>query len=186
LSGRLDLESQQVSLPGWDLEGGIRRKIEERLEGLDLSSLVERKLSGDKKKSRSEGGVETTRVLDNLAVRVDFDSWPWKLEELAIQADGLTASGDGTFDPIAGSVDVDFTAWLDEVKTTELVRKTDELKVLVDNRGRLTLPLRIRGSMLSPSIGVDLGKAFSASLGDDEKKEAVKGLLKGLLGRDKN
>jgi hypothetical protein len=186
LSGRLDLESQQVSLPGWDLEGAIRRKIEERLEGLDLSSLVERKLSGDKKKSRSEGGVETTRVLDNLAVSVDFDSWPWKLEELAIQADGLTASGDGTFDPIAGSVDVDFTAWLDEVKTTELVRKTDELKVLVDNRGRLTLPLRIRGSMLSPSIGVDLGKAFSASLGDDEKKEAVKGLLKGLLGRDKN
>ncbi len=184
MSGRLDLASRQVSLPGWDLEGAIRRKIEEKLQDLDLASLVERKLSGDKKKSQSEGGVETARVLDNLAVSVDFDSWPWKLEQLAIQADALTASGDGTFDPIEGLVDVDFTARLDEARTAELVRKTDELKVLVDDRGRLTLPLRIRGSMLSPSIGVDLGKAFSATLSEDDKKEQVKGLLKGLLDRD--
>lgn len=184
LSGRVDLSSQTVSLPGWDLEGAIRNKINEELKGLDVQSLIENKLSGGSKKSTDEGVPALNQVLDNLEASVDFDSWPWKLEKLALQADQLSANGSGTFDPVTGAVDLRFTARLDREKTAELVRQTDQLKYLVGSDGRLTLPLEIQGAMLSPSIGVDLGEAFSNQLGGEKTEDKIKGLIKGLLDRD--
>jgi carbamate kinase len=64
------------------------------------------------------------------------------------------------------------------------VRQTEQLKYLVGRDGRLTLPLEIEGAMLSPSIGVDLGQAFSNQLNTEDTQEKVKGLIRGLLDRD--
>ena len=38
--------------------------------------------------------------------------------------------------------------------------------------------------MLSPSIGVDLGEAFSNQLGGEGTEDKIKSLIKGLLDRD--
>jgi hypothetical protein len=184
LSGRIDLSSQKVSLPGWDLEGAIRLQIEEKLKEMNLQSLIETRLSGGRKQSSEQGVPSLEQVIDNLEVSVDFDRWPWQLEKLALQADHLAADGSGTFDPVTGAVDLQFTARLDRQRTQELVQKTEQLKYLVGKDGRLTLPLEISGAMLSPSIGVDLGQAFSNQLDTDDTRKKVEGLIKGLLDRD--
>ena len=114
----------------------------------------------------------------------DFD-YAAAFEKLDLAAGDVAASGNGTFDPLEGAVDLRFTASLGPEKTAELVGKTKQLRVLVDRQGRLTLPLHIEGAMLSPSIDVDLGKALAAGLDLDEPEESVKGLLKGLLDRKK-
>jgi hypothetical protein len=184
LSGRLDLRSTDVSLPGWDLEGAIRRKVDEKLKEMNLQSLVEKHLSGGGKPSSEQGVPGLEQVMDDLEVSVDFDSWPWRLEKLALQADHLSAAGKGTFNPDTGAVDLKFTARLDRQRTQELVSKTEQLKYLVGGDGRLTLPLEIKGAMLSPSIGVDLGQAFSNQLDTDDTRKKVEGLIKGLIDRD--
>ena len=178
LGGRLDLSARQVSLPGWELQHAIDRTLERKLgsaAGL-VSSLLDRDDDG--------GGESATdrveELMQSVTASVDFDSWPWKLENVAVAAGDVSASGLGTFDPIDGSVDFTLTSHLDADKTAELVRKTTQLRVLVDNRGRLTLPLHIEGTITAPSIGVDLGEAL---LGGDSKEEIVEGLLKGFLDR---
>ena len=183
LSGRVDLFSRQVGLPGWDLEGAIRRKIDEQLAELDLEQLVERRLGGKSEEPGAAAAGPAT-VFDDLGVSIDFDSWPWKLERLTLAADHLSASGAGTFDPIEGLVDLRFTARLDRQRTAELVQKTQQLKLLVDSNGQLALPLHLEGAMLSPAIGVDLGQAFSLRLDSEDTKKKVEGLLKGLIDRD--
>jgi hypothetical protein len=184
LSGRIDLSSQQVSLPGWDLEGAIRKQIDAKLKEMNLQSLVASRLSGDSKGSSEQNVPALEQVIDNLEASVDFDSWPWKLEKLTLQADHVAADGNGTFDPVTGAVNLQFTARLDRQRTQELVQQTEQLKYLVGKDGRLTLPLEISGAMLSPSIGVDLGQAFSNQLDTDDTRKKVEGLIKGLLDRD--
>lgn len=184
LSGRVDLNSQSVSLPGWDLEGAIRNKINDELKNLDIQSLIENRVSGGRKEPSGESVPALEQVLDNLEVSVDFDSWPWRLEKMALQADQLSADGSGTFDPVTGAVDIRFTARIDRERTRELVSQTQQLKYLVGRDGRLTLPLEIEGAMLSPSIGVDLGEAFSNQLGGEGTEDKIKSLIKGLLDRD--
>jgi hypothetical protein len=184
LSGRIDLSSTNVSLPGWDLEGAIRQRVEEKAKELDLQSMIENQLSGGRDESSSDAVPALEQVVDNLEVGLDFDRWPWKLDKLALRAEQLSADGTGTFDPITGAVEIRFTARMDRERTQELVRQTEQLKYLVGSDGRLTLPLEISGAMLSPSIGVDLGEAFSNQLDSEETQDKIKGLIKGLLDRD--
>ena len=184
LSGRVDLSSRQVSLPGWDLEGGIRRKIDEKLTELNLKDLVEKKLGGRAKEpAQPNAPPATTTVFDGVELGVDLNAIPWKLDKLSLDTEHLKASGGGTFDPLAGTVDLRFTARLDPQKTAELVARTQQLELLVDDSGRLTLPLHLEGSMLAPSIGVDFGKAFSVRLESEDTQKKVKDLLKGLIDR---
>lgn len=178
LSGRLDLDSRQVSLPGWDLEGAVRRGIENKLGKLaDVAALLDddlaRKLGpGDAEKA----GEVVEELLESMEARIDFDSWPWKIEKLALGARDLEATGTGTFDPIEGVVDFALTSRLDKNKTARLVEKNRELRVLVGRDGRLTVPLEIEGPLLSPSISVDLSQ-----VGRRQKEELVEGLIKNLL-----
>ena len=182
LSGHVDLTSRQVSLPGWDLEGAIRRKIDEKLAELNLKELAGRRLGGPAERPTADAPGPAT-VFDDLGAAIDFDAWPWKLERLTLAADHLSASGAGTFDPLEGRVDLRFTARLDRERTKELVQKTKQLELLVDPSGQLALPLHLEGAMLSPSIGVDVGQAFSVRLDSEDTKKKVEGLLKGLIDR---
>ena len=185
LSGRVDLSSREVSLPGWDLEGSIRRKIDEKLTELNLRDLVEKKLGGRaQEKSQPNAPAAPTTVFDGVELGIDLNAIPWKLDKLSLDTEHMRASGGGTFDPLAGTVDLHFTARLDPKKTAELVARTEQLKLLVDDSGQLTLPLHLEGAMLSPSIGVDFGKAFSVRLESEDTQKKVKDLLKGLIDRD--
>ena len=184
LKGRVSLSSRQVSLPGWDLEGSIRRKIDEKLSELNLRDLVEQKLGRRAQEPAQPAAPAPTTLFDGVEAGVDFNAIPWKLDKLSIDAEHLSASGTGTFDPLEGTIDLRFTARLDPRKTAELVARTEQLKLLVDDSGQLTLPLHLEGSMLAPSIGVDFGKAFSVRLESEDTKKKVKDLLEGLIDRD--
>ncbi len=176
LSGRLELESRDVSLPGWDLEGAIRSKIEKKLGSLDgLAELLGRR-------STEDSGDSSEQLLDVMAANIDFDSWPWKLEKLELSSGGLTATGSGTFDPLLGLVDIELVSLLDKRRTADLVEKYSELKLLVDRHGRLSFPAHISGPLLGPSIKADLGEIAVSNVIDDKHK--LKSLVKGLLNRD--
>jgi len=176
LSGRLELDSRDVSLPGWDLEGAIRSKIEKKLGSLDgLAALLG-------KQSKKDSAESTEQLLEVMTASIDFDSWPWNLERLELAAEGLTAKGSGTFDPLQGLVDIELVSLLDKQRTAELVKEYSELKLLVDKSGRLSFPAHVSGPLLGPSIKADLGQVAARNLTDD--KDKLKGLVKGLLNRD--
>ena len=123
-------------------------------------------------------------LLDRMTLRIDFDRWPWGIEELAVAAGNVSASGNGSFDPIEGRVDIRLTSRLAAEKTAELVRKNKELRYLVDDKGRLSLQLRVHGPLIEPSIDVDLDieDILRDQLGE-KTEDALKGLIKGLLDR---
>ena len=180
LSGGLDLESVQVNLPGWDLESSILERIHDELGALSaIAALVDPKLAIDGKRE-----APLQELLDRLALRIDFDRWPWGIEELAVAAGSVSASGNGSFDPIEGRVDIRLTSRLAAEKTAELVRKNKQLRYLVDDKGRLSLQLRVHGPLIAPSIDVDLDleDVLRDQLGK-KTEDALKGLLKGLLDR---
>ena len=67
-------------------------------------------------------------------------------------------------------------------ESAALVARYDLLKVLRDRSGRLTLPVRVEGSLMAPSIKIDIDEALRGSLlGSDVKEDDVKSLLRGLL-----
>lgn len=189
LGGRLELNSRSVGLPGWDLEGAVRRKIEEKGFSLtDVTRLLDRKpaeaAGGDAAVREEPAAGPAAALLDRLGARIDFGTWPWTLEQLDLATDDLAAEGRGTFDAEQGAVDLELTARLDAETTGQLVGKHRELRGLVGEGGRLTLPLHVRGPLLSPSIGVELGDLLSGA-GGEVKKDAVEGLIKGFLDRKK-
>ena len=80
-----------------------------------------------------------------------------------------------------GLVDLSVTSLLSRQRTARLVEEYSTLRALVDEQGRLSLPLHIEGPLLGPSVGVEFGDALARQLDTDNPEEAVKGLLKGLL-----
>jgi len=177
LSGRLDLDSRDVRFPGFDLERAVLAKLEEKLG--PLAALAGLTGQGQEAAKPDDGRA----LLQSLTASVDFDRWPWGLERLTFAADDLSAAGAGTFDPEKGALALELTARLSPERTTRLVNKTKQLGRLVGPDGRLTLPLKVRGSLLSPSVEIDLGKALA---GGESKQEAIQGLLEGLLERRNN
>jgi hypothetical protein len=184
ITGTLELDARQVSVPGWDIEGAIRRRLEEKLGDVEkLAALLGGKNRAQPTATPEAGSDGLEELFDSVAARIDFDRWPWGLENLSLDTGHLAARGDGTFDPGTGAVEVAVSARLDEKRTAELVRRYSQLKVLVDKKGRLTLPVEIGGTLTAPSVKADLGRALDAELGE-EPEERVKGLLRGLLDRD--
>jgi AsmA family/AsmA-like C-terminal region len=180
LSGRLDLDSRDVRFPGFDLDQAVLKKLEEKLGPLAaLAALTGRT---DPTTGTATSNPKADRdFLKQLTASVDFDRWPWGLERLGFDADGLAAQGTGTFDPEKGTVALDLIARLSPERTRRLVEKTKQLSRLVGPDGRLALPLKVKGALLSPSVEVDLGKALT--VGGATKEEAIQGILEGLLDR---
>jgi hypothetical protein len=176
-----------VGLPGWDLEGALRSKLEERVSSLgDLAGLLDKQLGERGTEESSSGAPPSDQgLLDRLAADVDFDRYPWALERLVIESGEVSAAGQGTFDPVQGLVDLQVTARLSRRSTDELVRRTKELRVLVGDDGRIALPVDLSGPLLNPSIGVELSDELQQGL-EEEIEEKAKGLLEGLLGGKKD
>jgi len=175
LGGRLKLSARQVNIPGWELNNAIERTLESKLGS--AAGLVASLLGSEPDEKPSERSA-VEELFQSMTATVDFDAWPWKLDNVSLSAGDVTAVGAGTFDPLAGRVDFKLTSSLDQARTAEMVRKTKELRLLVDKQGRLTLPLHVEGRLMAPSIDVDLGDAL---LRGDTTEEAVRGLLEGLL-----
>jgi hypothetical protein len=188
LAGELALDARRVVLPGWDLEHAIRKKAKDKLRGLaDLASKLKIKELEGLGGSKDDPGPADEPLFDTVVADVDFDAQPWSLRSLVLERGGFSASGTGSFDPLAGVVDLAFDARFDEARTAELVRSHPALDLLVGPDRQLAVPLRIRGALTSPGIDVDLRRvaANKRREGDDAEQRA-KGLLKGLLDREQD
>ena len=174
------LSTGEIRLPGWDLEREIRLAALKQLGRLaQVAALLD-----DDLKQKLEGDVtepdegEERRLLDRIGSTIRFDEIPWKLRGVELGAGGMTARGRGRFDPLDSTVDLQLTAELDRKATKKLVKKTPELRVLVGDGGRLSVPLRVKGDLLKPSVTVDLGQMLpgKGNLGD-----AAEDLIRGLI-----
>ena len=185
LSGRLDLDSRDVRFPGLDLERAVLGKIEERLGALGaVAALVGQSMGREGPAAAAdEAGGDARELLKTLTASVNFDRWPWGLERLGFEANDLAASGAGTLDPESGAVNLELIARLSPQKTTRLVSRYQHLRTLVDRDGRLALPVKVRGALLSPSVEVDLRRALSGGEGGSSTQDAVQGLIEGLFDR---
>jgi len=184
LGGKFRLEAEQVSLPGWDLEAAVLGRLHDELGALsqlaalfdsDLASRLDEPATADR---------STEPILDKLGLGLDFDSWPWRLRNFRLVSGDLRAVGRGSFNPDSGAVQAELIAHFNPRRSAELVEKNSQLRYLLDDRGRLSLPLGVGGSLMSPSFSVDLGDVVLRQLGGDEPQDALKGLLEGLLGKD--
>jgi len=188
LSGKLNFNARSLAMPGWDLDRAVRGKLENSA-GSGAAGLIDGLLGKKSGKSdvSAEDVVDTVKqVIDSLEGTINFDRWPWGLENVRLAVGAVSSTGDGSFDPEQGTVAFTLTSQLSRVESAALVAKHDLLKLLKDRSGRLTLPVRIEGSLMAPSIKVDIDEALKGNLlGGADKKDDVKNLLRGLLDRKK-
>ena len=181
LSGRLELSATEVRVPGWDLERQLRLQVKEKLGKLaDVAALLDEDVRRKLEDAAAPEPEEDQELLDRLGSTIRFDRVPWKLRGVELSAGGLTARGRGKFDPLAATVDLQFAAELDRKTTKKLVGKNPELRVLVREGGRLSVPLEVEGGLMGPSVRVDLSELLSG----DKPEQAVDRLLRGLIDKD--
>jgi uncharacterized protein involved in outer membrane biogenesis len=172
IGGVVKLASREVAMPEWDLDAALREGIAGNLG--QKTKPQETQETGD--------AAAIKELLETLQFDIDFDSWPWKLDNLSLKAQDIELKGVGTFDPVAGNVALELSSVLGVERTRELIEEHSELKLLVDRQGILSLPLSLKGPMLSPSFHIELDDLLSRAL-KDRKDDAVEDLVKGLLDR---
>ena len=188
LSGKLDFNARALSMPGWDLDRALRDKFK-KSAGSGAASLIDGLLGKKSGKSdvSAQDAVDTVkRLIDSLEGTINFDRWPWGLENVRLAVGAVSSTGKGSFDPEQGTVSFTLTSQLSREESAALIAKYDLLKLLKDRSGRLTVPIRIEGSLMAPSIKVDIDEALKGNLlGSDGKKDDVKSLLRGLFDKKK-
>ncbi|MCH7779668.1 MAG: AsmA family protein [Acidobacteria bacterium] len=187
LSGKVEFSARSLSMPGWNLDQAVRGKLEQTA-GSGSAGLLRGLLGKDGKSDTSAGDVVETveRLIDSLEGTINFDRWPWGLEDVRLAVGDVSSTGSGSFDPEQGTVAFSLTAQLTREASDALVARYGLLKVLRDRSGRLTLPVRIEGSLMAPSIKVDVDAALKGNLlGGGDKEDDVKSLLRGLFDRKK-
>ena len=65
----------------------------------------------------------------------------------------------------------------------QLVAKTPALSIRMNDQGRLTVPLQIRGTVQAPKVQLDVDKVIREGVSRELKKQGTKTLLKKLFGR---
>jgi len=175
-------------MPGWDLDRAVRNKLE-KSAGSGAAGLIDGLLGKDSAKANmsAKDVVDTVeQLIDSLEGTINFDRWPWGLEDVRLAVGDVSSTGSGSFDPEQGTVAFSLTAQLTREASAALVARYGLLKVLRDRSGRLTLPVRIEGSLMAPSIKVDVDAALKGNLlGGGDKEDDVKSLLRGLFDRKK-
>jgi hypothetical protein len=180
LEGQLWLRSDQVSVSGWDLEGSLRQSLREKLGVLaEVAALADPDLR--KALAREEETTTEDRLLDRLVAAISFDRAPWELQTVELVGGGIAARGTGSFDPFGAALDLRLTAELDEALTARYLTRYPRIRAMTNDRGLLSLPLRLRGSVTGPKIEVELDRLLSDTLAVKEPEDLVKGLLQGLI-----
>jgi AsmA protein len=101
---------------------------------------------------------------------------------LEFRSTDLNCDGRGTVG-LGGALDLDVMGSFSPAVSGQLVAKTHALSMRVDENGRLTVPLQIRGTMQAPRVQLDLNKVIQEGVVKEMKKEGTKNLLKKLFGR---
>ena len=182
LEGQLWLGADRVSVSGWDLEGSLREALREKLGALaQIAALVDPDVRKALEGGEEEAGeTAEERLLDRLVADISFDASPWGMQ-VELESGGIAARGTGSFDPLGGALDLRLTAELDERLTARYLARYPRIRPLTNDRGHLSLPLRLRGPVTGPQVSVELDRLLADTLTAEDPEDVVKGLLKGLI-----
>jgi AsmA protein len=104
-----------------------------------------------------------------------------RTDDLRVRSADLDLDGQGAID-LAGPLRLDVRTAFSPESSAMLVARTPQLKIRVGEDGRLTIPMKLRGTIESPRVEIDVDKLLEEGL-RDQLREKKQGLLKRLLGR---
>lgn len=180
------------------LQGAFRLSLDEgALEGIDIWYEIRKGLATIKGKPAPEGDQGRT-VFTRLLLDASLADGVISTNQLQGQLPFLDLDGDGSVNILDRSIDLGLTAAVRDVP------ELDAEPLAADLRGR-RFPLRISGGLFDPAVAVDVESLLKdeatdllfdrlglsgdsedgGSTDEDETIDAARGLLKGLLGGDK-
>lgn len=104
-----------------------------------------------------------------------------RTEDLAVRSDDLDLDGKGTVG-LDGRLDLEILVSFSRAVSTAMTDRNSKLRYRVGQDGRLSVPLRMAGSLVEPEVRVDLDRVLSEGVGRILEEKAKKGFLKKLLG----
>lgn len=105
-----------------------------------------------------------------------------RTDDLAFRSADIDLDGKGSIG-LGGGLGLSVLASFSKEASADLVGKTPSLRFRVGEDGRLTVPLKIRGSLGSPNVQLDLDRVLEEGL-SGKKDSAKRSLLRKLLRRD--
>ncbi len=182
ISGKLTIAAHNLVFPGWDIVGALHDLGSGKTSLIGMLASFAGGSAAAPGTTSSSGGQGT---FGRATATITLNQIPWKLSDLSLQAEDLTARGHGTFDPVGGRVDLDLTAHVSKLLTAQLVKRAGVLKNLKDAQGRLVVPLKISGPAAKPKITFDLSSALShrgsKTKKPGEKTKGIEDLINQLL-----
>jgi hypothetical protein len=130
----------------------------------------------------AKGIAKDETPFDHLSAHFNVVSGTAATKDLEFRSQDLDGDGAGTVG-LGGAMHVDVLASFSKAVSDELVAKTHALSIRQGADGRLSVPLKVRGTIHDPAVQLDLDKVLNDGVLRALKKEGTKGLLKKLLGR---
>lgn len=208
LSGRLDdvdlstLSAEIAKKPAGVLDG--RATLELALSGRAAAEPVVGTLRGTARLAAADGRIKSVGLVKRLGEFLqmtggrggEVDESPFermtttlrieggkaRTEDLEFRSRDLDLDGGGTVG-LDGALALDVVAALSREASAAVVARTPQLRFRVGSDGRLTVPMKLRGTLGSPYVQVDLEKVLEEGLRDEIRKRGEKSLLRRLLGR---
>jgi len=100
--------------------------------------------------------------------------------DLRFRSQDLDLDGQGTVSA-EGRLDLDVLTTFSTAATADLVARTPQLRFRVGENGRLSFPMKVRGSVAAPEVQLDVDRVLRDALRRDLRREGTKGLLERLI-----
>jgi len=130
----------------------------------------------------AKGFAKDETPFDRLSAHFNVAAGTASTKDLQFRSQDLDGDGAGTVGS-GGALKLDVLASFSKPVSDELVAKTHALSIRQGADGRLTVPLKLRGTIQSPLVQLDLSRVINEGVVKELKKEGTKSLLKKLLGR---
>lgn len=130
----------------------------------------------------AKGIAKDETPFDRMSAHFELVSGTAGTKDLEFRSRDVDVDGAGTVG-LGGALRLDVLASFSKAVSDDLVAKTHALSIRQGADGRLSVPLRVRGTIHDPSIQLDLDRVINEGVLKALKKEGTKSLLKKLLGR---
>jgi uncharacterized protein involved in outer membrane biogenesis len=161
------------------------------MNGVGTVAIVDGKLSsfglikqvlGTLEVAGAKGIAKDETPFEHLSAHFDVVSGTAVTKDLEFRSRDVDGDGTGTVG-LGGVLHLDLLASFSKAVSEDLVATTHALSIRLGPEGRLSVPLRLRGTIRDPSMQLDLDKVLNDGVLRALKKEGTKSLLKKLLGR---
>lgn len=126
------------------------------------------------------GSDET--AFERMMATFEIERSDARTDDLHFRSEDLDLDGGGTIG-LDGRLRLDVRAAFSADASRRMVETTPRLSFRMGPDGRLTVPMKIRGTLDAPFVQIDLEKVLEEGLEKELRERGEKGLLRRLLGR---